>query len=272
VTTELRCVSLPTGIATAYLEQGDPGAPLVMLLHAWVESRESFCRFLPALPDDLYVVAPDLRGHGDADKPAAGYALDDLTGDVIGLLDVLQARRVVLVGASSGGYVAQQVAVEQPDRVAGLVLAGAPRSLRRRAPFADDVDRLTDPIDPAWVRSLTASMTTSPEVPGWYRDLMVDQALRVPAEIWRASLHGLSRSWPPTEVGDIHAPTLVVAGDTDMLPPGDDSRSLAAAIRGSRWREYHDTGHLVLWERPGQLAADVATFVEELRESGDLAG
>ena len=62
----------------------------------------------------------------------------------------------MLVRSSSGGYVAQQVAVDNPNRVAGLVLVGSPHSLHGRPAFADEVERLTDPVDPTWVReSLT---------------------------------------------------------------------------------------------------------------------
>jgi pimeloyl-ACP methyl ester carboxylesterase len=95
----------------------------------------------------------------------------------------------VLVGASSGGYVAQQVAVTSPDRVAGLVLAGAPRDLRGRPPFAAELEKITDPVDPEWVRTFTAGFTDLDRLPSWYVDLMVDDALRLPASIWMATFN-----------------------------------------------------------------------------------
>lgn len=64
-----------------------------------------------------------------ADKPAAGYSLADFAAaDAVAFMDAVGVSAAVLVGSSSGGYVAQQVAVTSPHRVAGLVLAGSPRS------------------------------------------------------------------------------------------------------------------------------------------------
>src|SRR5215211_8291514 len=120
-----RRLRLATGITTVVTERGAPdGEPPVLLLHSWAASRRSFAALLPLLGPRLHAMAADLRGHGDADKPPAGYDVGTLATDVVALLDALGVPRAVLVGASSGGYVAQQVAVSAPDRVAGMVLAG----------------------------------------------------------------------------------------------------------------------------------------------------
>jgi len=79
-----------------------------------------------------------------------------LAEDSVAFMDALGISSAVLLGSSSGGYVAQQVAAISPHRVAGLVLVGSPRSLQGRPPFADEVDQLSDPVDEVWVRdSLT---------------------------------------------------------------------------------------------------------------------
>jgi pimeloyl-ACP methyl ester carboxylesterase len=84
---------------------------------------------LQAVPPTLRIFAMDQRGHGDADKPADGYALVNFADDIEAFMDAVGLRSAVLLGSSSGGYVAQQVAVQAPHRVDGLVLVGAPRSL-----------------------------------------------------------------------------------------------------------------------------------------------
>jgi pimeloyl-ACP methyl ester carboxylesterase len=138
-------VRLGTGLTVPYVAQGDRSGVPVVLLHAWGESLGSFDRLLPLLPATIHAVAMDQRGHGAADKPADGYTLVDLADDVVAFLDAVGLPSAVLLGSSSGGYLAQQVAVRAPDRVTGLVLVGSPRSLRGRPPFADEVDQLTDP-------------------------------------------------------------------------------------------------------------------------------
>jgi pimeloyl-ACP methyl ester carboxylesterase len=254
-------VHLPTGVRLPYTARGDPGGTPVVCLHAWLESRGSFDRLLPLLPDGTYALAPDLRGHGDADTPPGGYTLTEAAADVRAFLDATELGPAVLVGSSSGGYVAQQVAVDASEWVSGLVLLGAPRSLQGRPPFADEVDRLADPLDPAWVRESLTWYPWSQEVPDAYVDARVADALRVPAAVWRASLDGLTSARPPTEAGTVRAPTLVVHGGSDTLLPVTEAQALAAAIPASRLVVYEDTGHLVLWEQPGRIADDVRAFL-----------
>lgn len=260
----VRRAHLATGVTVAYLMQGDPAGTPLVLLHPWGESMRCFDRLLPLLPATVHALALDQRGHGDADKPAEGYALTDFVDDVAAFLDALGLRSAVLLGSSSGGYVAQQLAVGSPDRVRGLVLVGSPRSLAGRPPFADEVDRLTEPIDPAWVRESLAWFPRSHDVPEWYLDDRVRDGVRIPAHVWRQALAGLFTAVPPTERGTISAPTLILWGDRDELLTREDEEALSAAIPASRLVVYENTGHLVLWEQPEQVAADVTKFIASL--------
>lgn len=261
----VRRVRVATGVTLPYREQGDASGTAVLLLHPWGESLRCFDRLVALLPPWLHVLAMDQRGHGDADKPAGGYALASFAADVEAFMDTVGLNSAVLVGSSSGGYVAQQVAVDNPNRVAGLVLVGSPRSLHGRPAFADEVERLTDPVDPTWVRESLTWFPRFHDVPDWFVEDRVQDGLRMPAHVWRDTLIGLITAPAPTETGTITAPTLIIWGDRDDLLPGEDQRALAAAIPGSRFVAYEDTGHLVLWEQPEPVAADVTRFVENLQ-------
>jgi len=262
--THQAALHLRTGVDVSYVSRGDPSDISVLFLHAWGESRGSFDRVIPLLPRTIRALAMDQRGHGDSDKPADGYSLTDFAGDVTAFLDAMGLPSAVLVGSSSGGYVAQQVAISSPERVRGLLLVGAPRSLRGRPPFADEVDRLTDPIDRGWVkRSLTWFPRFQP-VPEWYIEARVDDGVQMPARVWRQALAGLGEATPPTEAGTIRTPTLIIRGERDELLPRADSAALTAAVSGSRLVVYPDTGHLVLWEQPGRIADDLTAFIASL--------
>jgi pimeloyl-ACP methyl ester carboxylesterase len=254
-------VRLATGIEVSYVERGDPGGAPLLLLHAWVESLGSFDRLLPVLPDSIHAFAFDQRGHGTSDKPALGYTLADAADDAVAFMEALELPAAVVLGSSSGGYVAQQIALSRPDRVLGLILVGSPWSLHGRPPFADEVDRLTDPIDRAWVEASLLWFKRSREVPDWYLQDRVEDGVRVPADIWRRSLAGLVEAQPPTGVGVINAPTLVIWGGRDELLSRADEEALVASIPGARLVVYDDTGHLVLWEHPERIAAEVVAFV-----------
>lgn len=254
----------------SYVSTGPASGTPVLLLHAWGESRRSFDQLVPLLPVTIRAIALDQRGHGDSGQPEEGYSLEDFAADIVAFMDVAGLSTAVLVGSSSGGYVAQQVAVTSPQRVAGLVLVGSPRDLQGRPPFADAIDQLSDPLDADWVRE---SMTWFPRfhpVPRWYIDDRVRDGVRIPARVWRDTFYGLIAARPPTDAGTIVAPTLVICGGRDELLTLEQEEALSAAIPVSRLVIYEDTGHLVLWEQPERVASDLITFVESLHGLGQI--
>lgn len=259
--TRFHAAHLPTGVALPYVTHGDPQGTPLLLLHPWGESLGCFDRLLPLLPPTIFALAMDQRGHGAADKPAGGYALADFTADVEAFMEALGLTSAVLMGSSSGGYVAQQLAVSSPQRVSGLVLVGSPRSLQGRPRLADEVGRLTDPVDRAWVKGSLAWFPRFHEVPDSYIEDRVDDGVRMPARVWRDTLAGLTTAVPPTQTGTIIAPTLIIWGARDELLSRHDEQALSAAIPSSRLVVYEETGHLVLWEQPERVARDLTDFI-----------
>lgn len=265
----VRSIPLNTGVRVACLvedrqhgsvgDQGLPDTP-VLLVHAWGESRGSFDRLRPLLAA-RHILAPDLRGHGDSDKPDSGYSLSEAAEDLAALLDALEPPKAVVVGSSSGGYVGQELAVSHPERVAALVLIGSPLSLRGRPGFADEVDQLTDPVAESWVRESLSWFPLFHPVPKDYLDDRVRDGCRLPAQVWKSSLAGLCDAVPPTETGEIPVPTLILWGDQDNVLSRQDEETLAQRIPQSRFRIYEETGHVVLWECPDRIASDINRFL-----------
>lgn len=260
---EVRDLRLRTRITVPCLVQGDAAAMPILLLHPWGESRRTFDRLVPLLTG-YKIYAPDLRGQGEADKPEGGYSLVEQAEDVAAILDALNVPSAAVVGSSSGGYVAQQLATMRPERVRALVLVGSPLTLHGRAPFADEVDALTDPIDERWVRDSLSWFPLMHAVPHWFIEDRVRDGLRMPAHAWQGILDGLATAMPPTEAGMIQAPTLILWGERDTLQPRGDQETLAARIAGSTLKVYPDVAHLVLWEVPERVADDVAAFFRSL--------
>ncbi|MBT2555267.1 alpha/beta fold hydrolase [Arthrobacter sp. ISL-5] len=260
---EVRNLRLRTGITVPCLVQGDAAAKPLLLLHAWAESRRSFDRLIPLLAG-FRVYAPDLRGQGDADKPEDGYSLAEQAEDATAILEALDVPKAFVLGSSSGGYVAQQLAVIYPERVAALVLVGCPLSLQDRLTFSDEVDALTDPVDEDWVRDLLSWFPLLHAVPAWYTEDRVRDGVRMPARAWKGMLDGLRADTPPTEAGNIHAPTLILWGADDGLLPRSDQEVLASRIAGSILKVYPGVAHVVLWECPDQVAEDTAAFLSSV--------
>jgi rifampin ADP-ribosylating transferase len=257
----VRAVAVADGVRLAVHEQGS-GVPVV-LLHAWGETHRSFDRLRYLLPAHWHVVVPDQRGVGDSDKPATGYRLEEAASDVAQLLDALGLAAAWVVGTSSGGYVAQQLAATRPDRVRGLVLVGAPRSLAGLDPLGDVLETFHDPVVAADIAALDARLQVPPSIPHDFLEVQDAAALTIPRHVWLAGYRGLVEAEPPTESGTIRVPTLLISGADDALLGPADAVRLAASIPGCRHLVHPGTGHLVLWERPEWVARDVIGFVEE---------
>jgi pimeloyl-ACP methyl ester carboxylesterase len=124
------------GVTLRVTEAGEPGAPLVVLLHGFPELAFSWRHQVRALAEAGYhVLAPDQRGYGGSDKPSAvdAYTVVELCADVVGLLGSAGdhgAQRAALVGHDFGAVVTWAAPLLHPDRfpaVAGLSLPPVPR-------------------------------------------------------------------------------------------------------------------------------------------------
>ena len=257
----MRRIPLATGVELAVHEFG-AGEP-VLMLHAWSETHRSFQRLVPLLPRTWHLIVPDQRGVGDSAQPDTGYALTDFAADTVGLLDALGLHSAWLVGTSSGGYVAQQVAVDHPSRVRGLVLIGSPADLQRPLPvaLAEALDSFHDPMTRDDIGRLNRMLGGQHRIPADFLDDMDTAALTIPARVWKEWLAGLFAAEPPIRQGRISRPTLLLWGGADEVLPAEQLDTLRAAIDEVTVRIYEGTGHLVLWEQPERVAADVRAFV-----------
>ena len=101
--------------------RGDP----VVLLHGWPHTWRVWSEVLPTLAEHHLVIAPDLRGLGESDRPATGYDLNTLTDDVLGVLDAFGVSTAAVVGIDLGAPVAFFTALREPERVRRLVVMEA---------------------------------------------------------------------------------------------------------------------------------------------------
>jgi pimeloyl-ACP methyl ester carboxylesterase len=122
------------GVRIHLAEQGS--GPLVVLCHGFPESWYSWRRQLQALSDaGFHAVAPDMRGYGQTDSPAEveQYTLLHLVGDMVGLLDALEAETAMIVGHDWGAPVAWHAALLRPDRFRGVIGLSGPYRPRAKA-------------------------------------------------------------------------------------------------------------------------------------------
>jgi non-heme chloroperoxidase len=266
-TPNVKSVELPDGVRLPYVEQGDPSGVPVVLLHAIADSWRSFELVLSDLPASIHAYALTQRGHGDASRPARGYQSRDFAADLAAFMDALHIEAAVIVGGSSGGFIARRFAIDHPGRTLGLVLLGSPATLRDKPGVLEmwdsTISKLTDPISPDLVREFVEGTLTQP-VPQAFLETIVQENLKVPARVWIATFEGLLEDDSLMELDKIKAPTLVVWGDQDAILAQSDQETLAAAITGSRLLVYPGAGHAFYWEDPGRVASDLAAFIAGL--------
>lgn len=260
-------VNLSSGLVLSYAQHGPGSGPAVVLLPGPTDSHRSYRPVLERLPDDLRTVAVSLRGHGESSKPATGYTVHDLASDVVPLLDALGIGRAVLAGHSGSCLVARRVALESPDRVAGLIFEASPTTLRNNPSLLDFVNsvvaNLSDPIDRDFAESFIADTSTGGLAPQFV-DLLVDDLLKVPVVAWREMFTSLLVYDDTAFLASISAPVLLVWGDADSLVPKQMQDELLVLLPLVALHTYIGVGHTPRWEQPDRFAGDVEAFASQV--------
>jgi pimeloyl-ACP methyl ester carboxylesterase len=254
-------------VETFYLEAGRGRA--VVLLHGLGATNASMLPTLAALASDHRVLAPDLPGFGDTEKPVRAYDPAYYARWLLAFLDAIGVERAVLIGNSMGGRVAIETAFLAPERVERLVLFAPSMAFRRFR-------------EATWlVRLLAAELAVLPMVmpralvmralrgmfadPGrlrdaWY-DAAVDEFERVFAtprgrmaffsaarQIYLEEAHGEGGFWERLRA--LAPPALFLWGEHDQLVPCAFARHVTAALPGARSVVLADCGHVPQFELP----------------------
>ena len=120
-TAEMRRATVAPGVQVAYQDAGQ-GSPTVVLLHGAFSSHSDYAAQVTHLARNHRVIAIDLRGHGQSDRPADGYRLRDIAADVLAVCDAAGVDRAVICGHSGMAIAALDCAALRPGLVAGVVL------------------------------------------------------------------------------------------------------------------------------------------------------
>jgi 3-oxoadipate enol-lactonase len=210
---------------------------------------------LGALAASHRVVRFDHRGHGRSPSPPGPYAIADLGGDVLALMDDLDIARAAYCGVSLGGMVGMWLAANAPERVDRLVLlctsahlpqgAWAERAAAVRS--AGSAEPIADRVVGRWLTPPFA--TARPELAAALRAQLVS----VDPEGYAACCDAIGRMDLRPQLGRIAAPTLVVAGERDEATPVEHAREIAARIAAARLATV-PAAHLANVERPDEVA------------------
>jgi pimeloyl-ACP methyl ester carboxylesterase len=271
----LRFRTISTRRYTISTMEAGHGTP-VLAIHGLGGTKGSFLPTLSALANQFRVIAMDLPGFGDSDKPVgAPYDPRFFAGAVIDLLDALDLDRPHLVVNSLGGRVALEVGLREPDRVGRLALLAPSLAWRRNRPLAPLV-RLVRPelglvqLAPRPVVEGIVHRLIPGAADGWTA-AGVDEFLRAyltPAgraafyaaarHIYLEEPHGDDGFW--TRLRTLQPEALFVWGRRDRLVPLAFARHVTDALPDSQRVEL-DCGHVPQVELPRQTHAAVSRFL-----------
>ncbi|MBI3625846.1 MAG: alpha/beta hydrolase [Candidatus Rokubacteria bacterium] len=113
-------VRVSDGVRIHYRQMGR--GPAMVLLHGFPQTGHMWRKVMPALAERFTVVAPDLRGYGDSDRPASGYDKRRMAVDIAEVIQALGIAPIVLVGHDRGARVAHRFALDHPTMLTRLVL------------------------------------------------------------------------------------------------------------------------------------------------------
>ncbi len=251
-----------------YWEEEGRGEPLLLIMGLGY-TLEMWHRVRPLLAERFRVLVFDNRGVGRSDVPAVGYSIPDMARDAVAVFDEAGIESAHVLGVSMGGYIAQALVIEHPERVRSLILGctacGGPDAVQ---------------ADPEVLAALTARAELAVEegvrvmIPYVYdagtpEELIEeDLAIRVQtyptAEGYNGQLQAIVTHQTFDRLGEVDVPTLVLHGQSDRLVPHANGEDIARRIKGSRFVSIPNASHIFFTDQHDVTSKAILEFLDSV--------
>ncbi|MEE9252757.1 MAG: alpha/beta fold hydrolase [Thermodesulfobacteriota bacterium] len=277
-----------------YFEVYGEGEPLLLVEGLGYSTWMWFKQVLD-LSSRHRVIVFDNRGVGYSDKPDEEYSIELMASDAAGLLKELEVERAAVLGVSMGGFIAQQLALDYPDVVSGLILVCTaqegvkndgtnawrmilktldivPGALELAVSLCGKASGnipLTPFADPVYNMRRALSFGFTNEYFGSHPD-EIDRIFKwrlanpQPTYAWKRQFSAGLEFDASERVGEISVPTLVIAGAGDRIIPIESSGRLAEQIPSSQFVQLPDAGHLLFIEQAELFNKAVLDFLSQV--------
>ncbi len=233
--------------AQIYWDELGSGEPVLLIMGLGYPSV-MWHRSRPTLAKEFRTIAFDNRGVGRSDIPAGPYPITLMASDARAVLDAAEVETAHIYGVSMGGMIAQEFALQYPERVRSLVLGctspGGPNAVRTE----QEVIEFLSKREPSQEASLEAAVpfiydTNTPRA-------LIDEDIAVRRqwlprpEAYFAQLQGILAWEAYSRLDQIKAPTLVLHGETDRLVPSGNANLIAERIGGAELKLIPNAAHI----------------------------
>ena len=262
------------GNVDLYYELHGEGSTLLMI-NGLGSSVEMWSPFWKRLAERHRVVLFDNVGVGRSTLPEGPLTIRAMAQHTAGLLDVLDIHSTYVYGASMGGMIAQQLALDYPQRVRALVLGmttcGGPHSI---LPGPDTMARMAkvgSPPPGTSVAEVLWSLVYTPEFLEAHRTELAREAgaIRFPTTTqgYRLQAEAAMAFNVYDRLPEVRAPTLVMAGSRDALMPPGNAEIIASRIPGAHLRVFEGAAHAFTREREEESAEAILGFLDSVEKS-----
>jgi 3-oxoadipate enol-lactonase len=250
-----------------YWDEQGAGAPVLLIMGLGYPSC-MWHRTRPGLAIRYRTVALDNRGVGQSDVPPGPYQMALMASDAAAVLDAAGVKRAHIFGVSMGGMIAQEFALQYPDRVYSLILGctapGGPNAVKAE-PEARDLLMARGKMTPDQAMEASVPYIYAPTTPRARieEDFAVRRKRFTSLQGYMAQLQGII-SWEAySRLSTIRVPTLVIHGESDRLVPPANGRLIAEGIPGARLVVLPQASHIFTTDQPDAALDAILDFLSE---------
>lgn len=254
-----------------YYEIHGSGKPLILIAGLGY-SHWQWYKMVPLLAEHFQVITFDNRGVGQSEKPAGPYTAQLLAQDTVGLLDELHIEKAIIAGHSMGGFVAQAIALDFPQRVEKLILCSTNFGGPNHVPVTPEAMKVLTDVssDPLTRFKNGLTVSTAPDwseknpemIEEWVKWRVANPIEPAPYQAQLAIGLGLLPEAAAFEnkLSRINIPTLILFGAHDKVVPPANADLLMQKITGSLALIFPDAGHFFPIEIPEAASRAITDF------------
>ena len=254
------------GDTKIYWEEEGSGDPLLLIMGLGA-THELWHRVRPMVTPLYRTILLDNRGAGKSDAPAGPYSIPQMADDALAVMDAAGVKIARVFGASMGGMIAQELALNHPERVRSLILGCTACGGKQAVPADREVGAALAAraaLPPAEAIRLTVPYIYDASTP---RDRVEeDVGLRIRTamsnDAFSAQFQGI-RAWAGTHdrLAQLKMPVLVIHGATDRLVPPENGHIIARAIPQSELVMLPNASHIFFTDQPEASKKAILSFL-----------